>query len=288
MRQRNITNGLMMSIKSNLLSMSTIKSAAKTHPLLKIGVCLLLIFYLVLLNTLPSAAVELPDFQERGKIVIAVKDNIRPLGFRDADGNLQGLEIDLATALGKDLLGKAKAVKLQPVANGLRFSQVFNHKVDIAIARVTATESRSRIVDFSAPYYFDSTMLVTKDTSLHNLSDFNKQKIAVLNHSSTIPDIQYYVPNALLVGVDSYEQGFKLTESNAVAAFAADGSVLSGWIQEYPGYHLLPIKLSTEPLCVVMPKGLQYDQLRIRVNQILAGYLESGWLKQRATYWGLP
>ncbi|BDI16946.1 glutamine-binding protein [Nostoc cf. commune SO-36] len=237
---------------------------------------------------LTASAAEMSEIQQQGYLTVAVKDNLRPLGFKDAKGNLQGLEIDLAKRLAVDLVGKAEAVRFQPVANRDRLSVVLDKKVDFAIARVTATESRSRIVSFSVPYYLDGTVLVTKDTSLQKLSDLANQKIAVLNSSSTIAQVRYYVPNAELVGVNSYEEAREGIENNAVVAFAADTSVLSGWVQQYPQYRLLPTKLSTEPLSVVMPKGLQYDELRRNVNQAIARYLEEGWLQQRSQYWGLP
>lgn len=237
---------------------------------------------------LTASAAEMPEIQQRGYLTVAVKDNLRPLGFRDASGNLQGLEIDLAQRLAVDLVGKAEAVKFKPVANRDRLSVVLDKKVDFAIARVTATESRSRIVSFSVPYYLDSTVLVTKDASVQQLSDLAKQKVAVLNNSSTIAKVRYYVPNAELVGVNSYDEAREGIENNAAVAFAADASVLSGWVQQYPQYRLLAIKLSTEPLSVVMPKGLQYDELRRNVNQAIARYLAEGWLKQRSEYWGLP
>jgi polar amino acid transport system substrate-binding protein len=233
-------------------------------------------------------AAELPKIQQPSHLNIAVKDNLYPLGFRDTSGNLQGFEIDLAKALALDLLGKPNAVKLIPVANRDRLSLVLDHKVDLAIARVTATSSRSRIVDFSVPYYLDGTALITKDSSVEKLSDLVKRKVAVLKNSSTIPVVQYYLPNAELVGVNSYEEARSLTQSHAVSAFAADGSVLSGWVKIDHQYKLLPIKLSTEPLSVVMPKGLQYDKFREQVNGAISRYIAGGWLQQRATYWGLP
>jgi polar amino acid transport system substrate-binding protein len=233
-------------------------------------------------------AAEMPEIQQRGYLTIAVKDNLRPLGFRDANGNLQGLEIDLAQRLASDLLGKANAVKLQPVANRDRLSVVFNNKVDFAIARVTATKSRSRLVSFSVPYYFDGTYLVVKDTAIQQIKDLANRKIAVLNNSSTIAEVRYYVPNAELVGVNSYAEARSQIETGEVLAFAADASILSGWVQQYPQYRLLPNKLSTAPLSVAMPKGLQYDDLRLQVNEAIARYIAEGWLKQRAQYWGLP
>ncbi|MDF5721094.1 MAG: transporter substrate-binding domain-containing protein [Rhizonema sp. PD37] len=256
------------------------------RKLLLLSSVFLLIFSVVSYTEPSVSAAELPKIQRRGYLNIAVKDNVRPLAFKDANGNLQGLEIDLAKALAVDVLGKPN-VKLKPVANRDRLSFVLDHKVDFTIARVTATPSRERLVSFSIPYYFDGAIIVTKDPSIQKWSDLSKRKIAVLNNSSTIAPVRYYLPSAELVGVNSYKQAHSLIESNAVAAFAADTSILSGWIQEYPQYHFLPTKLSTQPLSVVMPKGFQYDELRGKVNQAIARYMASGWLKERATYWGL-
>ncbi|MBH8552864.1 transporter substrate-binding domain-containing protein [Nostocaceae cyanobacterium CENA357] len=259
----------------------------RLHLVLSATICWIFCF-LIVGTGLTASAAEMPKIQQRGYLIIAVKDNLRPLGFRDASGNLQGLEIDLAHHLALELLGKAEAVKLKPVANRDRLSVVLNDKVDFAIARVTATESRARLVSFSVPYYFDGTVLVTKEASVQQFSDLAKRKIAVLNNSSTIAEVRYYIPNAELVGVNSYEEAREKIESNALAAFAADASVLSGWVQQYPQYRLLPTKLSTAPLSVVMPKGLQYDNLRRQINEAIARYTAEGWLKERAKYWGLP
>ena len=89
------------------------------------------------------------------------------------------------------------------------------------------------------------------------------------------------------MGVNSYQQALALLEQGAASSFAADTSVLSGWVQEYPNYRLLPAQLSVESLCVVMPKGLQYDELRQLVDAAIARYKAEGWLQQRANYWGL-
>ncbi|MEA5565614.1 transporter substrate-binding domain-containing protein [Anabaena sp. UHCC 0399] len=247
-------------------------------------ICIFCVFFG---SGLAASAAPMPEIQRRGYITVAVKDNLPPLGFKDGNGKLQGLEIDLAQRLAADLLGKADAVKLKPVMNRDRLSAVFDHKVDMAIARVTATESRSRLVSFSVPYYYDGTVLVTKDASIQQLRDLKKQKIAVLNHSSAIAEVRYYIPDADLVGVNSYKEAQKQIENNTVIAFAADSSVLSGWVQQNPKYRILPTKLSTAPLSVVMPKGLQYDEFRREVNEAIASYIANGWLKERIKYWGL-
>lgn len=241
----------------------------------------------LLVNNSVVLAATLPEIQQRGYLTIAVKDNIRPLAFKDEKGNLQGLEIDLARKLAEDILGKSDSVKLQPVINSDRLPFVFNHTVDLAIADVTATESRSRVVSLSVPYYYDSTGIVTKNTSIKNLQDLKNRKIAVLNHSSSIGYVKYFIPQAELISVTSYKEAQEKIDNQLVAALAADTSVITGWSQENPEYKILPIKLSAQPLSVVMPKGLQYDDLRRKVNEAIARYTVIGWLKERYQHWGL-
>jgi len=236
----------------------------------------------------PVGSAELQEIEQRGKLIVAVKDNLRPLGFRDAGGNLQGLEIDIGKRLAEELLGKPDAVVFQPVQNIDRLNVVLEGQVDLAIAKVTATESRLRVVDLSRPYYLDGTGLLTKETAIAKLKDLETQTIAVLNGSSTIAVIKYALPTAKLVGVASYQEARTLLENGTASAFAADNSVLSGWVQEYPEYRMLPVRLSAAALCVVMPKGLQYTKLQDRVNQAIARWQASGWLAERAAAWGLP
>jgi len=263
------------------------KAITRLHLVLSATLILILSFYFAD-SQLTANAAEMPEIKQRGYLNIAVKNNLRPLGFTDVRGKLQGLEIDLAVKLSQDLLGKENAVKLKPVSNRDRMNVVLNNQVDLTIARVTATESRARLVSFSVPYYFDGTVLLTKDASAQRLADFARRKIAVLKKSSTIAEVKYYIPNAELVGVNSYEEARSLLEKNNCDAFAADASVLSGWVQQYSGYRLLSTKLSTQPLSVVMPKGLQYDELRQQVNEAIARYIANGWLTERVKYWGLP
>ncbi len=236
-----------------------------------------------------SSAAELQEIQRRGYLTVAVKDNLRPLGFRDSQGNLQGLEIDIARRLAQDLLGKSEeSVRLQPTENSLRLLAVVEDRVDIAIADFTATESRARLVSFSLPYYFDGTALITKDAVIQRLSNVVKSKIAVINGSSTIASVRYLLPQAQLVGVDSYQAARLLLEESGAVAFAGDASVLTGWKQQDDRYRLLPTLIGAEPLSVVMPKGLQYDDLRRQVNYAISRYVSEGWLEARVNYWGLP
>ena len=230
---------------------------------------------------------EWSEIESEGELKVAVKDNLRPLGFSDENGHLMGLEIDIARQLGSELLGDVSAVKFLAVENKERLQIVLEDQVDIAIARVVVTNSRSRIVDFSPYYYLDGTSMVTKNSTIKNLDGLIRSKIAVLHNSATIAVVRNRLPHATLIGVDSYQAALELLETNQADAFAGDRSILTGWIQEYPAYKLLPERLSGAALAVVMPKGLQYQELRSKVNRAIANWKKSGWLQERIEFWGL-
>jgi polar amino acid transport system substrate-binding protein len=256
------------------------------HRILRLAFCFSLLA--TLWTAIRVDAVELSGIRQRGYLVVGVKDNLRPLGFKNAAGQLEGLEIDLAHWLAQSLLGDSEAVQFQPVANRDRLNALLEGKVDLVIAHLGLTESRARLVDFSDPYFIDGTAFITDNKEIQAIQQLQGQQIAVLNGSDTIATVRSLIPSVQLVGADSYEQAKTAIEQGRVTAFAADLTVLTGWVQEYPQYHLLPTLLSAEALAVAMPKGLQFAELRQQVNQSIAQWQATGRLRGRVLYWSLP
>ena len=237
-----------------------------------------------------AAAAELSEIRDRGYLIVAVKDNRAPLGFVDAAGDLSGFEIDIARRLAAEILGDESAVRLVPVRNEDRLNAVITDEVDIAIAAITLTASRRRIVNFSDPYYLDGTAFMTNQPEVQRLQDLRLGTIALLDRSSTVAHVRYILPGARLVGVGSYAEGQSMLQNGTVDAFAGDVSVLTGWQRALASqpYRLLPSIISVEPLSVAIPKGVQYQPLQAAINQVIRRGYEAGWLQERAAFWGLP
>jgi len=235
-----------------------------------------------------SDAATLTAIQQRGYLIVAVKENRPPLGFRDASGQLVGLEIDIARRLATELVGKPDAIEFKPVSNNDRLSVVMNGQVDMTIAAITATANRARLVSFSPPYYLDGTAILTAHANIQRLADLDNATIATLEGATTIAVVRHTAPKARLVTVTSYQAGESLLAASQADAFAGDASVLAGWVQEYPRYHLLSSLLTIDPLCIAMPKGNHHDPFRRQIHQALTRWQNDGWLRQQATHWGLP
>ncbi|MBM0741846.1 transporter substrate-binding domain-containing protein [Phormidium sp. CLA17] len=235
-----------------------------------------------------AIAADLLAIKKRGRLIVAVKENVRPLGFRSASGQLQGLEIDLSQRLAQELLGQSGAVELKPVTNQERFSLVIKGEVDIAIAHATLTPSRLRILSFSLPYYTDGTVIITRSSTIQKATDLAGTTVAAINGSSAVESLRSQLPRVSLVGVESYDAAKAMLDRGDVIAFAGDASILIGWSQEFPEYRVILPALSSELLSIVLPKGQQYNELKEQIDQILTRLRNSGWLEERAKYWGLP
>jgi len=89
----------------------------------------------------------------RGKIVVGVKADYKPWGFRDTSGEIVGMEIDFAQAV-----ADAMGVELETVAvqssNRMQFLE--QGKIDLMIATMSDRADRREIVGITQPNYYTS------------------------------------------------------------------------------------------------------------------------------------
>jgi polar amino acid transport system substrate-binding protein len=234
------------------------------------------------------SAAPLPDILKRGHLIVAVKDNVEPLGYRDQTGTLQGFEVEVAKHLAQNLFGSEKALVLKPVRNTERLTAVASGSVDMAIAHITVTENRMRLVTFSETYYRNGTGLLVKDARWKNLQVLYRQAIAVLQPSVTFAYLRDAAPKARLVGVPSYPVAQTLLNQSKVQAIAGDQVILSNLAQRNSQYLFYSTPLTMQPLAIALPKGVHYESLRSLVNQNIRQWQQQGWLESQRQRWGLP
>ncbi len=232
-----------------------------------------------------AQATELREIVRRKRLIVGVKDNLRPLGYRDSSGQLVGFEIDLARRLAQDLLGPGASVELRPLSNGDRLPALLRGEVDVVIAQVTVTGDRRRLVQFSPPYYTSGLQVITNQPHLSQVSAL--QRLGILRGSDAVALLQAKFPRLTLVPYDSYQAARRGLEQGEVEAFGADTVVLAGWLQGAEGYRALGSVLSVEPLAIALPKGLQHEPLRQAIATLVNRWQAEGWLLQEQLRWGL-
>ena len=245
---------------------------------------------------------------ERFPLRVGISPDRRPLSFMAEAGQRVGLEITLARALALTLAGfevsgldgveqrhpasdwpeLTELIAFIPLTNPDRLAAVMSGQVDFAIAGITATDVRRRLVHFSLPYYLDGTTFITRNPHLRSRRDIAQQEIAILAGSSAIATVRAQIPVARLRGVNSYAAAQAWLNANPQAVFAGDASVLAGWAQLDDRYRVGPRLLSVEPLAIALPKGLQHTELQVQVNRAIEHWTETGWLRVQLQQWQLP
>ncbi|WOD38998.1 transporter substrate-binding domain-containing protein [Nodosilinea sp. E11] len=240
------------------------------------------------LAVFPVFAADLETIRDRGHLVVAVREGWRPLSFRDANGELVGFEIDIARELAAAIFADPEAIEFTVVPNRDRLPAVLEDRADVAIAGLTLSSARQRLVSFSPPYYLDGAGVLVRDPQFHSLTTLQRRRLGVLQGASTIAVVRYLLPQAVLTPLASYQEAFDRLSTGQIDGFAGDVTVLTGWQQDHSGYYLVPTVLSAEPLAIALPKGTQYTELRRLIGHTVTQWHQSGWLEDRATFWGLP
>ena len=101
---------------------------------------------------------------DRGKLVVGVKADYKPWGFRDTSGNIVGMEPDMAQDVA-DTMGVG--LELVPVQSSNRMQFLEQGKIDLMIATMSDRPDRRKIVGITLPNYYTSGTNVLAPKELH-------------------------------------------------------------------------------------------------------------------------
>lgn len=130
----------------------------------------------------PASADVLSDIKSRGTLVVGVKADYKPFGFRDPSGQIVGIEPDLAADLAKRLGVK---LELVPVVASNRIEFVNQGKTDLVLATMSdKPERRKSVLAIDPQYYSDSVnVLMTKKAKYSNWDDLKGKTLCATSGS---------------------------------------------------------------------------------------------------------
>ena len=127
-------------------------------------------------------AQTLEKIHQRGTLIVGVKADYKPFGFRDPSGAIVGFEPDLAKDVA-DALGVK--LQLEPVVASNRMQFLQQGKIDLMIATMNDTPERAKVVGIVHPDYYASgiTVLTRKDSGLKAWDDVKGKKLCAIQGS---------------------------------------------------------------------------------------------------------
>lgn len=252
-------------------------------------IILLLICFCFIFSGCGKKTTENDDFAnviKRDKLVVGVRDDAPPFGFKDEKGNLIGYDIDLAKIIAKDILGNENKVEFVPVTASNRIMKLSANEVDFLIATMSITNQRQQILDFSVPYYVaGQAILVNSSSKATSLSDFEGKKLIIVFGSTSERNLRTNVPEVNVIGYKNYNDAYRALKQNKADGIVADDTILLNYALKDKSVKLLPKRYSKEPYAVVFRKEKESERLLIRVNHIIGRLASKGQLNRLQEKW---
>lgn len=207
--------------------------------------------------------------QKRGKIIVGVRDDTEPFGFRDKKGNLAGFDVDLAKIIAESLLGSEDKLELVPVTVSNRIMKLKSGEVDILIATMSTNWQRWQLVNFSKTYYVAGLAIMTnKSNPAVGLKSLNAKKFIVVYGSTAEESLRKNIPNIEAVGFKTYKEGLKALKEGKADGIYADDTILYGLASHDDSVKILDARYSQEPYAIAVRKEGS-EELLEKINYII-------------------
>lgn len=218
----------------------------------------------------------LKKIEDNDKIVFGVKMDTRLFGLKNtATGEVEGLDIDIAKAMAKEILGDENKIEFKEVNTKTRIPLLENGDVDVVIATMVITDERKKIVDFTDDYFKGGqSLLVEKGSDIKGIEDLGGKKVITVKGATSGDLIRERVPDAQVLEFDTYFDAFSALKSGQGDTLTTDDAILYGMADEDPNYTLVGGTLTDDAYGMAVRKG--NEDLVAELNNALKKLKESG------------
>lgn len=220
-----------------------------------------------------AAAGKIDDIRAAGKVRIGVSLGGEPIGFRDAQNNPVGYDVDVANMLAEKL---GVPVEFSDVSGDARVSMLVSGQLDVVVANTSATLERAKSVNFSIPYNRAGLRIIVQaDAGVKTLEDLAGKKVVVGRGTTGETFMKKAVPTAELVYVDNFApDGVLQLQQKRVDAAIEDSSLLDYLATKNPSLVTLEGLYSNDPIGIAVAKG---DPEFVRwMDMFVSDYIQSG------------
>jgi polar amino acid transport system substrate-binding protein len=169
------------------------------------------------------------EIQKRGYLIAGVDQNTLGFGYRNANGEIEGFDIDLVREIAIAIFGSPR-VHFLAVTSSQRVPAVTGNEVDIVASAMSITCDRWGSVDFTTEYYAArQSVLVRADSPIKHVADLNGKTVCAASGSTSIRQIRNFAPRAKLDAVDLRTDCLVHLEQGRADAISTDDTILYGF-----------------------------------------------------------
>jgi len=234
--------------------------------------------------------VDASTFVQPGTLTVSVSTTAPPLDFLDANGNSQGMYIDLVNLWAKDL-GIAK-VNLAPGAFSAMLPGLTSGRFDMGGAGVSQTDARKASKDFtlSTAYVANgATLVVKKSSSIHTWADMVNYKLGGADGEAEYTEAIAKAHPKQSLGFPGGLEARQALLNGQVDAIAGDSAELQYYISSAPEGSQLRLLEGSDAIIALMASGTvfrnQNTALIKAVNCEIVKELKDGTMAQMDQKW---
>jgi polar amino acid transport system substrate-binding protein len=204
-----------------------------------------------------SASPVLDRIQKRGELIVGTMGNMPPLNMTAKDGEIFGLEPDLAGLMADSMNVKVKFVA-KPFSELLPALQA--GEVDMVLSGMTITPKRNMKVAFVGPYFISGKAFLTKVKTIAMAKEADEIntpdiKIVALKDSTSQEFAEAVLDKTTLVTTGTYDEAVDMVLQDKVQAMIADYPICVVSVFRYPEAGLISVvtPLTYEPIGIAIP-----------------------------------
>jgi len=233
-----------------------------------------------------AKADALDDIKKKGSLVVGVKADYRPYGYRDPSGGIVGIEPDLAADVAKRLGVK---LELVPVVASNRMQFLEQGKIDMMIATMTDTPERRKVVLIVDPDYYASgtNLLASKSGHLTDWAQVKGKPVCLIQGSFYNKELQetYGVEPVAFKGT---AEAYAALKAGNCVGVAYDDTALYGQVLD-PDWKDYEVPLKS---ILVQPWGLAVKLGETKFADFMSAttkeWHKTGLILQLEKKWGVP
>ena len=134
-------------------------------------------------------ATDYAYIEDKGTLTVGLDDTFAPMGFRDKDDNLVGVDIDLAKAVGKKLGIK---VEFQPIDWDAKEAELKSKSIDCVWNGMSATKDRQKSMTLSNKYFNNKILVMSLDKGINikSSADLKNYKVGTQADSAALESVK--------------------------------------------------------------------------------------------------
>ena len=229
----------------------------------------------------------LDDIKKRGTLIVGVKADYKPFGFREPSGGIIGLEPDLAADVAKKLGVK---LELVPVLSANRMEFLNQGKIDLMIATMSDKPDRRKVVQVIEPLYYSDAVniLLKKDAPVKSWADLKGKKLCGTTGAFYNKDVaQQYGPE--IASFDGSDKPLLALKNGDCIGYLYDQTFVVGKLTDDDwkgGYHMPLPGIMETPWAIAVKLG--ETNLQKFMEDIHKEWMKSGRIVELEKKWSVP